>query len=579
MEFDLTVVDSARAAAEFDRWLDGRRWVAVDTETTGIHIWSLGWRLRLVQIADEAEAWVFNAEAGRFADRVARALASKRLVFHNASYDIHALERGGLVQDYSDTWRRTLDTFVMAAIDAPLERHGLKPTATRLLGIDGSEADDALGDRFKALGLGKRSAAGWASIAIDDPVYVHYAASDAVATARIFKLLRERLDTETGSKLLAFEMEAARLVAEVERRGIKFDTCYARSAIEALHEAAEEGATEAAKWGISNVNSTAQVAAALEDAGVPLPEKTRTGKPKVDKAVLETCSHPLAKAVLKAKHSGKLAKAYLEAPLDSLGTDGRSHCSIKSMGARTGRMSISNPPLQQLPSGDSLIRKAFIADEGHTIAAADFSQVELRVLAALADETTMKKAIADGVDLHDTTARLLFGDSFTSAQRKLAKATNFLTVYGGGARALARNAGVSPEVAKKALADFKRAYPAIQRYARALTDAAEYGKRSTRLPSGRELPLDRDRLYAAVNYTTQGSAAEVMKEAMRAVDSAGLGGYVLLPIHDELLIQAPEDTVAETVAAVAEAMTMDFLGVRLDAGGEVFGRSWGDGYE
>ena len=163
------------------------------------------------------------------------------------------------------------------------------------------------------------------------------------------------------------------------------------------------------------------------------------------------------------------------------------HPVINTLGAQTGRMSISDPPLQQIPrAGDA--RSCLRAEPGHALVTADFAQIEFRVAAALADEPTMKANICAGIDLHDVTARRLFGDGFTDAQRGIAKGAGFGRLYGAGAATVALNAGVEIAVAARALSAFDTEYPGIARF------ADQVGRlREIITPLGRRLPLDRDR--------------------------------------------------------------------------------------
>lgn len=323
---------------------------------------------------------------------------------------------------------------------------------------------------------------------------------------------------------------------------------------------------------------------ALLALGAELPEKTSTGAPKVDKAVLAALAEgdgpvaQLAVALQKAKQAGKFKTTFVEAPLATRDERDRVHPTINSLQARTARMSMSGPNLQQLPSGDATIRDMFIADPGMTLFAIDYSQVELRVLAALSKERKMIEAINEGVDLHDATAAALFGEPFTKAQRKLAKTVGFGKVYGGGAATLARQSGTSIEDVKKAISRYDRSYPAIKRYGRRLMQDAEYGRLEVVTVSGRHLPLDRDRLYSATNYVVQSTARDVLAQALVNLDEAGLSEYLMLAIHDEVIGQAPTDEVEEIAAKIAEIMTTKFGPVVLEVDVEILGDRWGNGY-
>ena len=190
----------------------------------------------------------------------------------------------------------------------------------------------------------------------------------------------------------------------------------------------------------------------------------------------------------------------------------------------------------------------------------------------------MKRSIKDGIDLHDATAQAIFGDQFTKAQRKIAKATNFLIVYGGGQAALARNAGISLDDAKATIDRYRREFPAIGRYSRQLADRASSGRRLVTTASGRQLPVDGDRAYSALNFVVQSSARDVLAQALLAMVDAGLQENLLIPIHDEVVGQCDPAEFNRVADLVRDAMTMDFIGVRLDAAADLVGERWGDAY-
>jgi DNA polymerase-1 len=202
----------------------------------------------------------------------------------------------------------------------------------------------------------------------------------------------------------------------------------------------------------------------------------------------------------------------------------------------------------------------------------------MRVLAALANETTMKRAISEGRDLHDFTAELIWGPNFTKRHRKMGKGVGFGKVYGGGATTLSRQTGAPLAEVKTAIAAYDRVYPGVKRYSQKLQREARGDGYIVWTPVGRRLPLDRDRVYAATNYAVQSTARDVLCQAVLDMDDKGLTEYLLLLIHDEALGCAPAADVAEIAKEVGDAMAMDFFGVPLDTDPEVGGRSWGSLY-
>lgn len=575
-----------RALDAFRSWmLLGRPALAVDTETTGLNVWGPGFRCRLVVLADAEQAWVLNVESGgadvRTAVREALMLA-ERIVMHNATFDQQVLERAGLAE-MEELQGRTVDTRLLAHLADPRGRqdggvgHGLKALAVEYVDAGAADGEAELLDVFRRLNLSK--ADGYARVPVDDPVLVKYAGMDGILTARLLPILSGLVERHGMTHLITFEHRVQALLARLERRGMRLDVAYAERLAERYVEREAQHEAAADMLGVGNVNSTRQVAAAMQQLGATLTVTTPSGALKVDKNVLadvitecEGAPAELAREVLGAKHAAKYRKSYVEACLGLRDSRDRVHPRIAGLAARTARMSVSTPPLQQLPSDDWWVRRMFVAEPGELIGAADYSQVELRVLGALAQEKNIIQAVADGVDLHDLTAERV------GIERRTAKMVNFLTVYGGGATALSRQAHISKHEAKAALAGYHRSFPGVKRWGRQLMERAEYGRKEVRTVSGRRLPLDRDRLYAATNYQVQSAARDVLAESLLSLEEAGLERYLLIPVHDEVVFSAPEDEAAEVAAAIGGVMSMDFLGVWLEAEGEVYGPSWGHGY-
>lgn len=577
----------------FEHWLEHRGPLALDTETTGLDIFTPGFRCRLVILGDAEGAWVLPAERmssdelARLGDLLVNHARRHPITFHNATFDRLVLDRAGILPLEAlgtDAWH---DTRLMAHLLDPRARseggtgHGLKDLSDLWIDPEAStEGQSALRDVFKENKWSRDE--GWAKIDLDHPDFVRYAGLDAILTQRLYEIQAPHLKNRDLLGLYAFERQVADLCARMERRGLLVDTEYVENdLIPHLEEMEADGLKEAASWGVENVNSTAQVADALRATGWEPIEFTATGKDKVDKAVLEALAEqgsPIAASVMKAKRAGKWMTSYAEPLVADQDSEGRIHPKINSLQARTARMSVARPPLQQLPSGDWRIRRAIVADPGEVLWAADYEQVEMRVLAAMAKEDKMLKAIAEGVDLHSFTASLVWGPDFTKAQRKLAKGVGFGKVYGGGALTIARQTGAPIEDVKRAVQAYDSTFPKIRRFQKTLEMRAEVGRREVVTQSGRPLPLDGDRLYAATNYAVQSTSRDVLCQAMLDLEDAGLEEYLLLPIHDEILGQCPADAYEDVSAIVGREMSMDFLGVRLDAAAELYGPSWGHAY-
>lgn len=573
--------------------------IALDTETTGLDIYSHGYRLRTVQFGDEREAWVLRVDNDPEMLRHARwALLSKvaRFLIHNAMFDWLVLDRHAGVP-LEDLAQRTTDTRILAALVDPRQPMeggvgtGLKPLSAHYIDADAPDTQAGLHAEFRRMGLTKET--GWAGISIDNPLFLAYAGADVILTARLARILRAK-HRELGIRpdLVTYEHEIARICATMQRTGMVLDLDYVNALDLQLCQQAERYAAVAMSFGVNSVNATAQVAEALLAMGAPLTERTAGGAWKVDKAILTSLAdmslqgerlnlaepNPLAEAVYYAKRAGKWRSAYVETFKNTVDPNGRIHPSINPLQARTGRMSITRPALQTLPSGDAMIRRAMLADPGHVIVSVDFAAVELRVLAALADVRRMKEAIGAGEDLHSFTARLVYGEDFTPKHRKICKGVGFGKVYGGGAATISRQTGAGIDEVRRALSAYDSAYPEIKRAARRWEREARANGMTTVSVTGRRLPLDPERAYAVTNYQVQSAARDVLGQALINMDEAGLLPYLRLPIHDEVLASVPAADAQELAHEIKACMTMDLGGVPITADSEIGGRSWGSLY-
>lgn len=577
-------------------WLMNRASVSLDTETTGLNTYSPSWRLRAIQFGDEDEAIFVPVELFSQADRdlLGDLIIEKAhrfpFIMHNAAYDRQALDCAGLVPLSKLPAPTYEDTRIISHLIDPRAKseggdgHALKDLADIYIDAEASaRGQQALQQVFADNHWSKAS--GWEHIAIDHPTYVAYGGLDCILTARLYNLMWPIIVERHHERLYDFEKDVADIASGMQKFGLLVDTEYVEaSLIPWLEQMAVDGARESAQFGVLNPNSTSQVAEALIATGWTPTEFTSTGKPQVDKAVLQVLAeagNPVAAAVQKAKRGQKWLSSFAMPFLELVDVNGRLHPSINPLTARTARMSIKDPAAQTYPSGDWRIRRAIIADPGRELWTADYSTVEMRVLAAVADERSMKRAFVEGADLHSMTAAALFGDDFTPQQRKIAKQVGFGKIYGGGATTLARQAGITIDEAKAAMAKYDTEFPGIRRYARRLQDRASVGRREVITASGRRLPLDADRLYAATNYVVQSTSRDVLCQAMIALVDMGFtpeNGDLLLPVHDELLGMADPARFSEVGPAIKEAMTMTLYGVELPAEPELIGRSWGHAY-
>jgi DNA polymerase-1 len=588
--------------AEFQAWFteaNERGPIALDTETTGLDIYSPGYRLRTIQFGDARTAWVIVYEwAGHFVAAALWALRTgRRFRIHNAPFDWAVIDRHAGVP-IEELAPKTIDTRLKAGLVDPRQPQeggrgtGLKPLSAYYLDPSAPDTQGDLTAVFRSLKLTK--ATGWAGIPVDHPTYLLYAGLDVILTSRLDVALDAELKAlDVRPALVQYEHEIARICAIMQRTGMVLDVDYTRTLDAQLGEEALTFEAQALRYGVENINATKQVAEALLAMGETLTDRTASGAFKVDKAVLCALAdmdqnswqslgtrkaNPLALAILRSKRAGKWRSAYTQTFIDVCDSDGRVHSFINSMQARTARMSVTRPALQTLPSSDQMIRRALLAEEGEVMVSTDFAAVELRVLAAIGDVKRMKQAITAGEDLHAYTARLVFGPDFTPKHRKISKGIAFGKVYGGGAATISRQTGAPIEDVRRAMAAYDRVYPEVRRMSnRWQREAYETGMVHVSV-TGRRLPLDRERTYAVVNYGVQSAARDCLGQSLINMEEAGLLPYMRLPIHDEVLCSVPEAEAADYARAIEGCMSFDLYGVPIEAEAEIGRRSWGSLY-
>nr|SBO90588.1 DNA polymerase I [Nonomuraea gerenzanensis] len=550
-----------------------------DTETTGLNIYSPGFRVRLAQFGNSRESWVLPIEKGaRYAWYARRTLEiAERLHCHNATFDLlTADEHLGVPLEL--TYRKTTDSRILSHLIDPRAAHeggighGLEELTAAF--VDHATAQDVKGSVARmAKELKTTKARFWGSVPLEHEGYQLYAGMDPILASILAQKLERRVPT-SSRKLVAYEHQLARVCAHMERRGFLVDTEYLEQLSDELLDEQELYEDRAAALGLENVNSPKQVAEALmRDGWVPR-KFTATGQAQADKRELEALAaegNQLAEAIQKARRASKWRVTYVDAFLELKDSRDRIHCSINSLQARTGRMSITRPALQTLPSGEHMIRSAFLAEQGHVIGSIDYIAMELRVLAALSEDPVMREAFASGADLHQMTA------DAAGVDRKVGKLANFQRVYGGGSKALAEATGLPLSVCERVGKAFDATYQGVSAYSKKLQRLARRDGFITTI-TGRVLPVDRTRPYSALNYMIQSSSRDVLGMALLNLDKAGLTDYLRLPIHDEVVCSLPQDEAKELSQSIAHHMQMTLRGVDIATDPEIGRRSWGSLY-
>jgi len=323
-----------------------------------------------------------------------------------------------------------------------------------------------------------------------------------------------------------------------------------------------------------NVNSADQLRRILfEKLGLPVVKKTSTGKPSTDASVLKKLDHPLVTALLEYRELEKLRSTYVDGYLPLIEADGRIRTRFNQMAAATGRLSSDSPNLQNIPvraESGKMIRRAFIAAEGYRFLVADYSQIELRVLAHMSGDPFLLEAFREGRDVHTATAARVWDldpSEVTHSQRRTAKMINFGLLYGMEAFGLADRLGISREEAQQHIEAYFAQFQQVEEFMEEIVARAKRDGYTTTLFGRRrylpELKSDNYRIRQmgermALNAPIQGTAADIIKKAMIEIDTAlrgaGMGTRLVLQVHDELILEVPEEEEASAERMVVEIM-------------------------
>ena len=390
-------------------------------------------------------------------------------------------------------------------------------------------------------------------------------------TAQVAPVLRARIDEkDLNSIYREIELPLAPLLYRVERAGIRLDTEVLAELSHHLGEELEKLTSKICKLAGRefNINSPKQVAECFEALNIVSGRKTSTGRVSTSKAVLEelALTHELPRLIIEYRELEKLKSVYTDALPHQVAADGRIHGQLNQTVAATGRLSASEPNLQNIPIRTELgrrIRRAFVAEPGNKLISADYSQLELRLLAHITRDEVMLDAFQKGDDIHNRTSRLVFKaqtDAELKEARRFSKIVNFAIAYAIEPWGLSQRVGISRQEARKVIDDYYATYKGVRRYMDEIpAQAREHGY--VRSLYGRIRPLaginDRNaniRKAAereAINMPIQGTASDIVKIAMLHADEAfrreKLDAQMLMQVHDELLVECPAD-VAEKVA-------------------------------
>lgn len=563
----------------FNAWLDkinAAPLTAIDTETTSLDEMAA----RLVGISLSVEpgqaAYIPLGHQGPDTptqlpmDEVLARLApwlqdaARPKLAQHAKYDRHVFANHGLA-----TAGFVHDTMLQSYVLEVHRPHGLQSLAERHLGRTGISYEDLCGKGASQIPF--------AQVPLDKAA--HYACEDADMTLDVHLALWPRLQANAAlSRIYELEIATSSVLFEMERDGVLIDAERLRQQSQSLGQnivQLEQQAYQLAGQPF-NLGSPKQIGEIFfGKLGLPVVKKTATGKPSTDEEVLEKLAedYPLPARILEHRSLSKLKSTYTDKLPQLLDDRGRVHTHYAQAVAVTGRLTSSDPNLQNIPvrtPEGRRIREAFIAPQGSVIVSCDYSQIELRIMAHLSGDEALLGAFAQGQDVHRATAAEVFGvppAQVTPEQRRYAKTINFGLIYGMGSFGLARSLGIDNTAAKNYIARYFERYPGVRRYMDDTREAAKargyvetvFGRHLTlpeiNSPNGpRRAAAER----AAINAPMQGTAADLIKMAMVAVQAAlreqRRTSRMIMQVHDELVLQTPLDELDWVRAEVPRLM-------------------------
>ncbi len=594
-----TAYETVLEPAALARWvqrLEEAELVAMDTETTSLD--PMAARLVGISFATAGGVACYIPVAHRGPDAVAqldKEMVLERLrpwlenpkaakLLHNAKYDAHVLANEGV-----HLAGVTEDTMLQSYVLESHRRVSLQELGERWLGRGGVAYEDICGKGAKQIGFDE----------VEVEKASHYACEDADFTWQLHQILRPRLAAEPGlERIYQLEIRCSEVLTTIERNGVKLDAhALAMQSHELGRQMLElESKVHELAGQPFNLNSPKQLGEVLfQRMGLPVVRKTASGAPSTDEEVLNKLAldYPLPALILEYRALAKLKSTYTDKlPKMINATTGRVHTRYAQAAVITGRLASSEPNLQNIPvrtAEGRRVRTAFVASGGK-IVSADYSQIELRVMAHMSDDENLRRAFTENLDIHRATASEVFGvalQNVTSEQRRAAKAINFGLIYGMGEFGLASNLGITRDAAKAYIDRYFTRYPGVARYMDTIrAQAADQGYvetvfgRRIWLPDlrGAKGPRRAAAERAAINAPVQGTAADLIKMAMVAVDdwlrAEAMEAKLVMQVHDELVLDVP-DAEVEAVAGSLPGLMSSVAQLSVPLVAEVgLGQNW-----
>ena len=562
---------------ELKRWFDtAQSPLALHIETTADHY--VDTELVGLSFCYEAESAIYvplghnydgapaQLSVEQVLDQVRSLLAKKVIIGHDLKYAVSVLANYNL--DLRPGFDTMLASYVLNSVGS---RHDIDDLSMRNLGVRKTQYEEIAGKGAKQKHFNE----------IDIPDATPFAAEVADMAFRLAGVLQEKLKSETSlaSVFEEIEMPVLSILSRVERNGVLLDSDLLEQQSSELDKNMRE--LEQQAHGLAgesfNLGSPKQIQDIFfNKLELPILKKTPKGQPSTAEPVLQELAldYPLPKVILEYRSMSKLKSTYTDQlPKQVHQTTGRVHTSYRQAVAATGRLSSTDPNLQNIPirtQEGRRVRKAFVAPKGFVLVAADYSQIELRIMAHLSNDVGLVSAFNQELDIHKATAAEVFGvdvEDVKDFQRRNAKAINFGLIYGMSAFGLSRQLNITRGDAEEYISLYFERYPGVRNYMdRIRVLAAEQGFVETIFGRRLYLPEINAKNFqrrqaaerTAINAPMQGSAADIIKCAMIAVDNwlvtTGINARMIMQVHDELVFEVAEDSQEELVAAVSEHM-------------------------
>lgn len=540
------------------RWAGERRVTPLFADTESAGLVPHRDRMRMFQLGDMNHGWAFPA--GWFGAGIELLLRyAGEVGFHNSPYDQRVL---AVHQGVMTDWARTQDTLLLGHIADSLRLAGLKDRATQEVDYRAKLAEQALSDGMKARHWT------WDDVPDTWKPYWAYAALDPVLAAHLWACPSFTYARNTYREAYDTERATARICARMMLTGMRLDPPFITERITEIRDYTHRaGSWLHGEFGISNPGSNPQVIAAMRERGIEPVVVTEKGNYSLNKEALHYYGlafpqrRPLFDAVRWCRKGNSMVNNYLGKFLD-LAVDDILHYNIHSCRARTTRMSITDPAMQTFDRDVPAIRGSIVPRPGCVLISIDADQIEARLTAHFANDPRMiadfRYADENHLKFFIEMASRIYAERITKRDPRYTwtKNATYGQIYGAGLDKAAVTAGVPVEVMRPAYEGLSQMYPSVQRYMDYLISSARGRRPRVQTIDGRWLGVNRGHEYALLNTQIQGNAAIVLKRGIINLDAAGMGGFLRLPVHDEILLEA-EASIAADVLREAERILTD----------------------